>query len=168
MSEKKVVGASVNAFIEELKKNPSNRFSKADFQMLIYAILSDKNFNAKKYLARGDELLENDYSISGSMVKFMDKLLKHAGLESATERTSVIDSFEFGARDLEWVADAVDEAMFQYSECGKNMRMFRDKMLQLTIKKIERSGKYEGKTTYKKVVVDRALAMKKRQASKGN
>lgn len=165
MSERKVVGASVNAFVEELKKNPSNRFSKADFQMLVYAILSDRDFNAKKYLSRGDQLLEDEYSISGSMLKFMDKLLKHAGFDSSVERSNIIDSFEFGARDIEWVIDAVDEAMYQYSECGKNMRMFRDKMLQLTIKKITRSGKYAGKTTYKKVVVDRALAIQKRQAS---
>ena len=166
MSERKVVGASVNAFVEELKKNPSNRFSKADFQMLVYAILSDREFNAKKYLSRGDQLLEDEYSISGSMLKFMDKLLKHAGFDSSAERSNIIDSFEFGARDIEWVIDAVDEAMYQYSECGKNMRMFRDKMLQLTVKKIQRSGKYEGKATYKKVVVDRALAIQKRATTK--
>ena len=166
MSERKAVNASVNAFVEDLKKNPSNRFSKADFQMLIYAILSDKSFNAKKFLVRGDQLLEEDYSISNGLCKFLDKLLKHAGFESSGERANIIDSFDFGVRDVEWVADAVDEAMYQYSECGKNMRMFRDKMLQLTVKKIQRSGKYEGKATYKEVVVDRALAIQKRATTK--
>lgn len=167
MSERKNVAVSVGAFVEDLRKNPSNRFSKTDFQMLIYAVLADKSFNAKKFLSRGDKLLEEDYSISNGMVKFMDKLLKHAGVTNPVERTNIIDSFEFGARDVEWVADAVDEAMYQYSECGKNMRMFRDKMLQLTIKKIVRSGKYDGMTTYKKVVVDRAAAIKKRASKKG-
>ena len=166
MSEKKAVATSVDAFVKDLKDNPSSRFSKADFQMLVYAILSDKNFNAKKYLSRGEELFEQDYCISNGMAKFMDKLLKHAGFDNSNERSNIIESFEFGARDVEWVSDAVDEAMHQYSECGKNMRMFRDKMLQLTIKKIQRSGKYEGKTTYKKMVLDRALAMKKRQREK--
>lgn len=166
MSERKAVNASVAAFVEELRKNPSKRFSKADFQMMIYAILSDKSFKAKKFLVRGDELLEDEYSISSNMNKFLDKLLLHAGFTSGSERAGIIDSFEFGVRDVEWVADAVDEAMYQYSECDKNMRMFRDKMLQLSIKKIQRSGKYEGKVTYKKVVVDRAAALHKRVMKK--
>ena len=166
MSDRKAVNASVEAFVEELRKNPSNRFSKADFQMLVFSVLADKDFKAKKYILRGDELLESEYSISAGMAKFMDKLLKHAGVDSSAERTQIIDSFDYGPRDIEWVTDAVDEAMYAYTECGKNMRMFRDKMIQLTIKKMVRSGKYDGKITYKKTVVDRALAIQKRNASK--
>lgn len=154
---------SVTLMVEELKQNPSARFSKADFQGLIYAILADKEFKAKKFVLKNDALVEDDCDINGAMCKFMDKLLKHAGMTDPAERTAIVDSFEFGVRDIEWVADAVDEAMYQYSECGKNMRMFRDKMLQLSIKKITRSGKYEGSISYKKTVVDRALALQKRK-----
>lgn len=153
---------NVSLMVEELKQNPSARFSKSDFQGLIYAILADKDFKAKKYVLKNDELMEDDNYINGAMRKFMDKLLKHAGMTDPAERSAIIESFEFGARDIEWVADAVDEAMYQYVECGKNMRMFRDKMVLLSVKKIKRSGRFEGRITYKKTVVDRALALQKR------
>lgn len=158
------VEANVAKMVEELKKNPSARFSKSDFQGLVYAILADKDFDTKKYVIKNDEMVEVHYSMNAAMAKFMDKLLKHAQMSDSTERARVIESFEFGPRDIEWIADAVDEAMYQYSECGKNMRMFRDKMLQLSVKKMVRSGKSAGKITYKKSVVDRALALQKRTA----
>lgn len=154
---------SVNLMIEELKQNPSARFSKADFQALIFSILADKDFKAKKYVLKNDSLIEEETDINAAMCKFMDKLLRHAGMSDPSERTAIIDTFEFGARDIEWVMDAVDEAMYQYSECGKNMRMFRDKMLQLSVKKMERSGKFAGKVTFKKTVVDRALILTKKK-----
>lgn len=162
MSDKKVVKVAVKDLVDELQKNPSTRFSKQDFQTLVFGVLSDKDFNAKRYLLRGTELIENDADINGGMVKFLDKLLKHAGMVDPGERSKIIDSFEFSPKDVDWVTDAVDEAMSIYTECGKNMRMFRDKMLQLTIQKMTRSGKYDGKFTYKKKVIDRALEMKKR------
>lgn len=158
------VEANVAKMVEELKKNPSARFSKSDFQGLVYAILADKDFDTKKYVIKNDEMVEVHSSMNAAMAKFMDKLLKHAQMSDSTERARVIESFEFGPRDIEWIADAVDEAMYQYSECGKNMRMFRDKMLQLSVKKMTRSGKSAGKITYKKSVVDRALALQKRTA----
>lgn len=158
------VEANVAKMVEELKKNPSARFSKSDFQGLVYAILADKDFDTKKYVIKNDEMVEVHSSMNAAMAKFMDKLLKHAQMSDSTERARVIESFEFGPRDIEWIADAVDEAMYQYSECGKNMRMFRDKMLQLSVKKMIRSGKSAGKITYKKSVVDRALALQKRTA----
>ena len=158
------VEANVAKMVEELKKNPSTRFSKSDFQGLVYAILADKDFDTKKYVIKNDEMVEVHSSMNAAMAKFMDKLLKHAQMNDSTERARVIESFEFGPRDIEWITDAVDEAMYQYSECGKNMRMFRDKMLQLSVKKMVRSGKSAGKITYKKSVVDRALALQKRTA----
>ena len=158
------VEANVAKMVEELKKNPSARFSKSDFQGLVYAILADKDFDTKKYVIKNDEMVEVHSSMNAAMAKFMDKLLKHAQMSDSTERARVIESFEFGPRDIEWIADAVDEAMYQYSECGKNMRMFRDKMLQLSVKKMVRSGKSAGKITYKKSVVDRALTLQKRTA----
>lgn len=162
-NEAKKIIKTVNDFVEELKRNPSSRFSKSDFQMLVYYILSDHNFKAKKYLLRNDQILEEDNDISGAMFKFLDKLLKHAGMTESSERSRVIESFEFGAKDVDWVTDAVDEAMWIYTECGKNMRMFRTKMLQLTIQKMVRSGRYEGQITYKKKVMNRLLDMEKRK-----
>ena len=163
MSDRKIVNSSVDEIVKELKSNPSSRFSKSDFQTLVFAILSDKNFKAKKYVLRNDEMVEDEADINQAMLKFLDKLLKHTGISNPNQRAEILDTFEYGSRDLEWVSDAVDEATAIYTDCGKNMRMFRDKMLQLTIKKITRTGKYDGKITYKKSVLDRAAALSKRQ-----
>lgn len=164
MADKKNVDITVTALVEELKSNGSARFSKSDFQTLVYGILSDPDFKAKKYLLRSSQLVEEEYSYGQAMRKFMDKLLKHAGIANAAERTQVLDTFEYSAKDIEWVTDAVDEAMHIYTECGKNMRVFRDKMLQLTVKKVERSGKYaeKNKFTYKKSVMNRLAMMDKK------
>ena len=161
-SEKKLVGASVDALIDELKKNPSTRFSKSDYQMLVYAVLSDKDFKAKKYVIRNDKMFEETMDHRAAMLRFLDKLLKHAGFSNVDQRQNLLDTFEYNSRDLEWVSDAVDEAMAIYTDCGKSMRVFREKMLQLSVRKIVRSGKYAGKVTYKKSVVDRALTLEKR------
>lgn len=160
------INPSVEEMIKDLKENPSVRFSKTDFQALVYAVLADKNFKAKKYVLKNDELIAEDDDLNGAMGKFMDKLLKHAGMSDASERAKVIDTFEFGVRDVEWVSDAVDEAMYQYVECGKNMRMFRNKMMLLSIRKMERSGKYAGTMTFRKTIVDRQLALTKKKAKK--
>lgn len=163
LNAEKAVQLTVEGMIEELKKNPSSRFSRSDFQTLIFAILSDKSFKAKKYLLRNNEIIEDTADISGDMIKFMDKLLKHAGMTDPSERARTIEEFKISPRDLEWVADAVDEAMYIYTESGKNMRVFRDKMLQLTLRKMVRTGSHEGKVTYKKSVMDRAASLQKRK-----
>lgn len=155
MSNKTNANVSVASLIEELKSNPSSRFSKSDFQTLVFGVLSDKGFKAKKYLLKNGEMVEEEVEFGSAMKKFLDKLLKHAGMPDATERAAVIESFEYTPKDVEWITDCVDEAMYLYTECDKNMRMFRDKMLQLTIRKMKRSGTHEGKITYKKSVVDR-------------
>ena len=154
-NDKKMAAVTVASIVEDLKSNPSKRFSKSDYQTLVYAICADKDFKVKKYVLRGDKTSEEEYDVNAAMSKLFDKLLKHAGMSNAVERQAVVDSFSFNAKDVEWVAEAVDEAMFIYSECDKNLRIFRDRMLQLTIRKIVRSGKYAGKTTYKKMVLDR-------------
>lgn len=164
MADKKTsVNICVKELVEELQKNESSRFSKNDFQMLVFAVLADKDFRAKKYLLKNDEILEEEIEFNSAMRKFLDKLLRHAGMSDASERAAVIESFEYSAKDVEWVTDAVDEAMYIYSECDKNMRMFRDKMLQLTIRKMKRSGKYDGQVTYRKMVLDRAAALNKKK-----
>lgn len=162
MSDKKQAKVAVSALVEDLKKNPSSRFSKQDYQMLVFGILADKDFKSKRYMLRGTELIESEVDIGGAMGKFLDKLLKHAGVIEPSERTKIIEGFEYGPRDIDWIIDAVDEASFIYTECGKNMRMFRDKMLQLTIQKMVRSGKYDGRVTYRKKIIDRAAELKRR------
>lgn len=162
MSDKKNVSMSVESIVEELKKNPSSRFSKSDFQTLVYGVLSDSEFKAKRYLLKNDEIMEEDAIINDGMKKFLDKLLKHAGMTDSAERANIIDTFEFTPKDVEWLTEAVDEAMYIYSECGKNMRMFRSKMLQLAVKKMVRTGKYAGAITYKKMVTDRAAMLAKK------
>ena len=159
--EEKAVKVTVEELMKQIKENQTSRFSKSDFQMLVYAVLSDENFKAKKYLLKNGELVEEDVDLSTGMYRFLDKLLKHVGLSDSGERQKMIESFVYSPKDLEWITDAVDEAMYIYTDCDKNMRMFRDKMLNLTIKKMVRSGKYDGKITYKKSVIDRAAKLKK-------
>ena len=163
----KMEKVAIESIIEEMKKNPSTRFSKSDFQTLVYGILADKNFKAKRYVLRNEEITEEEFSIGSGMYRFLDKLLKHAGLTDSSVRQMILEEFEYSPRDLEWVTDAVDEAMWIYTECGKNMRVFREKMLQLTLRKIIRTGKYDGKITYKKSVTDRAASLAKRKLITG-
>lgn len=162
---KKVVKSAVADIIENINSNESKRFSKGDFQTLVYGVLSDKDFNAEKWIQRGDELVAETYSISDDMRKFLHKLLKHAGLTDVVQRDHLIETFEYNPKDINFVIDAVEEAMYQYTECGKNLVLFRDKMLRMSVKKITRTGKYEGKITYKKSVVDRKAALAKRKSN---
>lgn len=156
------VDAKVEELIEKLKKDPSSRFSKGDFQMLVYAVLSDDTFKVKKYLIHNSELQEDEESINDGMKKFLDKVLKHAGMSDANERAKVIETFEYSPKDVEWVTEAVDEAAWIYTECNKNLRLFRGKMLQLAVKKIERSGKFAGTVSYRKIVTDRSKNLAKK------
>ncbi len=162
-TEKKAVEMTVQYIISELKKNPSSRFSKSDYQTLIWAILADKSFKAKKYVIKNDEIFEVDVGIDSGMFKFLDKLLKHAGVTDTNERARIIEGFEYTPRDVEWIADAVDEAMYIYTESGKNMKVFRNRMLELSFRKMIRTGKYAGKVGYKKTVVDHAAQLAKKK-----
>ena len=165
MSDAKKVKARVEDIVSALKKNPSARFSKSDFQTLLYGVLSDPDFKSHKVVLHNDDLVEELVDMGSGMRKFLHKVLQHAGVNKEAERSAIIDTFEYGPRDIEWVSDAVDEAMSIYVDCGKNMKIFRDKMLQLSFKKMTRSGKYDGKVTYKKTVVDRAIALERRRAA---
>lgn len=155
MADEIKVSTLVDKVIEDLKKNTSARFSKSDFQALVYAVLQDPNFKVDKYMIKGDGIIKSENSVNAEMRKFLDKLLKHAGMTKPEEREAIIDSFTYGVNDISWVVDAVDEAMYQYSECGKNMRIFRDKLRQLSFKKVVRTGKHAGKIGYKKTVTDK-------------
>ena len=61
------VEANVAKMVEELKKNPSARFSKSDFQALVYAVLADKDFDTKKYVIKNDEIIEQHTSLNDAM-----------------------------------------------------------------------------------------------------
>lgn len=160
MAEAKKV---VKEILEDIKANDSKRFSRGDFQALVYAVLADKDFNAEKWIQRGGDLVAETYCINDGMRKFLNKVLKHAGMSDSTERQNIIDTFEYNPKDIDFVIDAVEEAMYQYTEADKNLWLFRDKMLRMSIKKITRTGSYAGTVTYKKSVTDRSKAMKKRK-----
>lgn len=162
----KVVKNTVDDIIRDIKANPSKRFSRGDFQTLVYAVLADKDFKAEKWIQKGDELISDTYSINAGMRKFLNKVLKHAGFTDTVQRDHLIDTFEYSPKDIEFVVDAVEEAMYQYAEADKNLWLFRDKMLRMSVKKIVRTGKYEGQITYKKSVSDRKAALEKRKAAK--
>lgn len=141
--------------LEGMTSPNSTKFNKAEFQNLVYSIMVDDQFKIKKFMVKAGEVIEDDYSVYDAFVKFLDKFLKHAGMVDAGEREAVIDSFECTSKDVEWVSEAVDEAMFLYTESGKNLRVFRDKMRQLTLKKIDRHGEHEGRYSYRKMVSDK-------------
>ena len=147
--------------LRELTNEPGSAYSRGRYQQLVYAILSDPEYKAKKLLLRKGELIEADYSIHEKFVRFLDKFLKHAGVTDREERKQIIETFEMTPKDTEWFTDCIDEAIYQYIESGKNMRLFQDRMLRLTIKKIKRTGKHEGEVTYKKSVVDRSKRLQK-------
>ena len=160
--------ANVNDLVKKLTKEGADgvkRFSKSDYRDLVFAVLADEDFKAKKYLLRKDEIVEEEVSYNAAMRKFLDKLLRHAGLSDPSERQNVLDTFEYSPKDIEWVCDAVDEAMTLYVDSGKSMKVFRAKMHILGYSKMIRSGKHAGKYGYKKTVVDRAadLAKKKKK-----
>ena len=124
---------------------------------------------SKAFLHAGGQYLKSVFPAPVAMYETNKELLSDTvkflrnPIDSINRQVNrALETDDFKA--LKEFADAVDEAMYQYSECGKNMRMFRDKMLQLSVKKMTRSGKSAGKITYKKSVVDRALALQKRTA----
>lgn len=161
--------ANVNELVKRLTDEGNKkikRFSKSDYRDLVFAVLADEDFKAKKYLLRKDEIVEEEVSYNAAMRKFLDKLLKHAGLSDPSERQNVLDTFEYSPKDVEWICDAVDEAMTLYVDSGKSMKVFRDKMYVLGYTKTLRTGKHEGKIGYKKSVVDRAAELAKKKAKK--
>lgn len=168
MAEDVKISSLVCDIVDKLKDNPSTKFSKADFYGLVYGVLQDPCFKTEKFVIKNGEIIKEDISINGEMRKFLDKLLKHAGMAKSEEREAVIDSFAYGINDVAWVADAVDEAMWLYAESGKNMRVFRDKLRQLSFKKVTRSGAHEGKIGYKKTVTDKEAALSKKKANKNS
>lgn len=158
---KKVVTKTVAELLKELKQSKSTKFSKGDFETLTHAILSDPTFKARKLIFKAGEMLIEEKDIRSGMILFLEKLLKHAGMKNDEERKQIVESFKFTEKDVRFVTDTVEEAMYLYVESGKHMRMFREKSLQLAIKKIDRTGKYEGKKTFKKTVKDKEYEMLK-------
>lgn len=151
------VQVTVDELLKKITENGSKKFSKADYQLLTYAIISDKTFKTKKFFIKANELVEESGSVAESMDAFLNQFLKHVGIGSEEERQSIIDSFEFSPKMVDFMQDLIEEAMHQYLEAGKSLKIFKDKKLQLTLKKIVRTGKYEGQKTYKKSVVDKDL-----------
>lgn len=161
---KKFAVKTVADLVNSMKNSKSTKFSKGDFEALAHAILSDDTFKAKRLIFKAGEMITEEKDIRGAMKLFLEKLLKHAGMKNEDERKQIVDTFKFTEKDIKFVTDTVEEAMYMYVESGKNMRMFRDKALQLAIKKIPRTGKYEGRKTFKKSVKDMEFEMIKLKA----
>ena len=66
----KTIEANVEKIVEEIRNGESARFSKTDFQILVYGILADKNFKAKKYLLKKDGIQEEETSYYEAIRKF--------------------------------------------------------------------------------------------------
>lgn len=141
---------------EDVAEKHSTRFSKTEFEALFYAVLSDPDFNVKKWLLRNKKLVESYYSVNKSMKKFLKKLLIHAGIDDEKQLNMIIETFEYKESDVRFMSEAVDEAMFLYLESGKCMHIFRDKLNRLALKKAKKaSGKYAGKLTYRRTIIAR-------------
>lgn len=152
----KRVDCVMDMIAEDVAEKHTTRFSKAEFEALFYAVISDPDFNVKKYLLRNKKLVESYYSVNHSMKKFMKKLLNHAGIEDEKQVNMIIKSFDYNTSDIRFMTDAVDEAMFLYLESGKCMHIFRDKLNRLALKKVKKaSGKYAGKPTYRRTLICR-------------
>ena len=54
---------TVNELVERLQADDkTKRFSRVDYRDLVFAVLSDDTFKAKKYLFRKDEMFEEEVS----------------------------------------------------------------------------------------------------------
>ena len=160
----KNVAAKVEELVEKIRNNGSAKFSNGDFKTLVHAVVSDHDFKAKKFFIKADQIVEEEHCIADAMDKFMDKFLKHVGLASEEERKSIISSFEYSSKDTEFMFDLIEEAMSQYIDTGKGMKLFRNKKLELTLKRKDRTGKYDGQVTFNKTVVNKDMKVIKLQA----
>lgn len=140
--------------VAKIKANKSTRFSKSEYSELIYALILDDTHTFEKFALKGTEISKDNASLTEGARKFFKKLLKHAGLKSDEEINAVLDSFEFSPKDVEWIAEVVDEAIRIYTDAGKSVTVMKDAMRKLSLKKVQRTGKYDGQITYKRSVKD--------------
>lgn len=140
--------------VAKIKAGKSTRFSEAEYRELIYALICDNEHTFEQFALKGGEITKDEKNLSKEARKFFSKMLKHAGLKSEEEIEAVLDTFEFSPKDLEWVSDIVDEAVRIYTDCGKSVSMMKKSIRSLSLKKVERSGKYAGQVTYQRKVRD--------------
>ena len=134
----------------------STRFSRDEFEELFYHVLSDPTFKARKWIIKGRKLLETQTNFNEKFNKLLGKLLQHAGIDDPKQIKHILSTFAYTEKDVAFLIDAVEEAIYQYTECGKSMHLFRHKLHRLAIKKAKRSGgKHAGELTYRRTVVNR-------------
>ena len=75
MNEKKLVKKCVKEVVADINNNDSKRFSKGDFQLLVYAVLSDPDFKMEKWIMSGGDLVKIEDSVNEKMKKFLHKIL---------------------------------------------------------------------------------------------
>lgn len=150
--------------VAKINSNKSTRFSRGEYAELIYALIQDDTHVFEKFVLKGAEITKDDKSLSDDAKKFFRKLLKHAGLKTDEEISAVIDTFEYSPKDVEWISDIVDEAVRIYTECGKSVVMMKDSLRRLTLKKVTRTGKFDGQITYHRTVKDLKRSAEKSKA----
>lgn len=138
---------------DKLRNNPSTRFSQSDFEELIYALIKDNSHKIKNHQIKKLEIVSEDgTSVSDDARAFFKKLLKHSGINNEEEMDVLIDTFEYRPKDLAWISKCFNEAIRIYTDCGKSAKMMTNSMISLSIKKVVRTGKYDGEETYKRSV----------------
>lgn len=154
--------------VAKINSNKSARFSRGEYTELIYALIQDDSHTFKKFALKGDQITEDGETLSRSARKFFSKLLKHAGLKTEEEINSVLDTFEYSPKDVEWISDIVDEAIRIYTDSGKSVVVMKDALRRLTLKKVERTGKFNGQITYRRTVKDLPRAAEKAKNKKAD
>lgn len=154
--------------VAKIQSNKSARFSRGEYMELIYALIQDDTHTFKKFALKGDQITEDGETLSASARKFFSKLLKHAGLKTEEEINSVLDTFEYSPKDVEWISDIVDEAIRIYTDSGKSVVVMKDALRRLTLKKVERTGKFNGQITYRRTVKDLPRAAEKAKSKKAD
>lgn len=144
----------VTDVIAKLKANNSSRFSKSEYTELIYALINDNEHVFEKFALKGGEITKDGESLCKSARKFFTKMLKHAGVKTEDEINAILDTFEYSPKDLEWISEIVDEATRIYTESGKSVMLMKDSIRKVTLRKVERTGKYAGEITYRRGVKD--------------
>ena len=154
--------------LAKINSNKSARFSRSEYMELVYALIQDDTHTFKKFALKGDQITEDGESLSAAARKFFTKLLKHAGLKTEEEINSVLDTFEYSPKDVEWISDLVDEAVRIYTDSGKSVVLMKDALRRLTLKKVERTGKFNGQITYRRTVKDLPRAAEKAKSKKAD
>lgn len=157
----------VKDLVNEFKESKSKRFKTKEFELLFYAVLTDKSHMVKKlaYDYKNCTKDASEENLSILMDNFLDIAYKHAGI-GADERKALIETFEYKPKDVNFLIRALEEAESLQVESGKALRKWAEKEIGLMVQKYERKGKYEGQIGYKRKIEDREDKLAKAKTKK--